>query len=101
MRKILDNKNKRGDIPITILVIGVLVVCTLAILSFIKSDIEVKKSFSGVDVLEKANMNIERGNLESYYLDKKVRVFSPSLSSKWFKTKIIFSVRYESEYTPD
>jgi len=45
--------NKRGDISITIFVIGVLAICTLAIFSFYFSDRSVKSSFSSVDVIEK------------------------------------------------
>ncbi|KKQ78698.1 MAG: hypothetical protein UT01_C0062G0003 [Candidatus Daviesbacteria bacterium GW2011_GWA1_38_7] len=42
MRKI---KNKRGDIPITILVLGVVAICILAILSFYLSAQKVKSGF--------------------------------------------------------
>jgi len=46
-------KNKRGDIPITIFVIGVLAICILAIFSFYSSDRNVKDDFSSVGVIEK------------------------------------------------
>jgi len=55
-------KNKRGDIPVMILVFGVFAICGLAILSFIIFD---TKTFKGdgelsVGVLEELNSNIEK-----------------------------------------
>ena len=38
-------RNKRGDIPVTILVLGVVAICILAILSFFASSFEMKKNF--------------------------------------------------------
>lgn len=55
--------NKRGNIPITILVIGVLLVCALAILSFLSSTIKVRNSFVGIGVLEKMNSQLEKNYL--------------------------------------
>jgi uncharacterized protein YpmB len=43
MRKLL--KNKKGDIPVTILVFGIIVVCMLAIVSFYVSSLNIKKNF--------------------------------------------------------
>lgn len=48
-------KNNRGDIPITILVIGIVAVCSLAIFSFYISGDRFKGSFGSVQVIEKAN----------------------------------------------
>lgn len=50
-RKTVLENNKKGDIPITILVIGVLAVCVLAILSFFISNNSVKKSFLSIDTV--------------------------------------------------
>lgn len=50
-RKTGLKNNKKGDIPITILVIGVLAVCVLAILSFFISNNSVKKSFLSIDTV--------------------------------------------------
>jgi hypothetical protein len=86
--------NKRGDIPITLLVLGIFVVCTLAIITFVRSDIQTKTSFSGIGIMEKANLEIENGNLGHYYLEKKVKKIVPSFSLDWIKDKIIFSVEY-------
>lgn len=56
-------KNKRGDIPITILVIGVLAICALAIFSFYFSDRSVKSVLSSVDVIEKILITKEKISL--------------------------------------
>lgn len=56
-------KNKRGDIPITIFVIGVLAICILAIFSFYSSDRNVKDDFSSVGVIEKVLVTKERISL--------------------------------------
>lgn len=89
-------KNKKGDIPVTILVIGVFVVCTLAIFSFIHASLVINKSFVGVGLMEKANIDIEKGSLESYYVDKTVKVLRPKLGSGWIEEKTIFSVSYQN-----
>jgi flagellar basal body-associated protein FliL len=49
-------KNKKADIPITILVIGVLGICALAILSFFLSDRSVKNDFVVLEAVEKASI---------------------------------------------
>jgi len=52
--------NKRGDIPLTILVIGILLVCALALFSFFSSTTKVRNSFVGIGVLEKMNSQLEK-----------------------------------------
>jgi hypothetical protein len=97
MKEISNKKireNKKGDIPVTVLVLGIFVVCVLAILSFVHSDIQIKNNFSGIKVMEKANIEIERGNLNHYYGEKRVKVIVPGFSLDWIKEKIIFSVDY-------
>jgi len=47
-------RNKRGDVPITILVIGVLAICAAAILSFSISNQYSKNDFSGLGIVEEA-----------------------------------------------
>jgi len=56
-------KNKRGDIPIVILVIGILAICILAIFSFYFSDRSVKTGFSSVDVIERVLVTKEKISL--------------------------------------
>jgi len=54
--------NKKGDIPIVILVIGVFVICGLAITSFIVSDkIVLGKSF-GIELFENIFAKVEKFN---------------------------------------
>lgn len=48
-------KFKKGNIPITILVIGIFAVCSLALFTFFISDFETSNSFVGVDILHKVN----------------------------------------------
>ena len=52
-------KNKKASIPIKILVVGVLLICGLAILSFSLSSREVNE-LSAVSVLEKIKIQKER-----------------------------------------
>ena len=53
-------KNKRGDIPITILVMGVLTICIIAIFSFYFSDLSVKNNFNSISLIEKASVIKEK-----------------------------------------
>lgn len=62
-------KNKRGDIPITILVIGVVGVCALALLSFFSSSFKLEQSFIGVPVIEDLNVKIDEYN---FYKNKNI-----------------------------
>lgn len=86
--------DKRADIPLTILIVGVFGVCILALLSFIYSSFLINKSFVGVEIMEKANIQMEGHSLDHLYLDKKVTELSPEWGLDWFKEKIIFSVEY-------
>ena len=52
-------RNKRGDIPIAILVVGVILICALAILSFLSSSFKLEKSFADVTIMEDLNVKIE------------------------------------------
>lgn len=58
--KIKRSKNKKGDIPVMILVFGVLIVCVSALISFSVSDNKIKKSFTGVTLVEELNTEIEK-----------------------------------------
>jgi|TARA_B100002003_G_scaffold153457_1_gene142242 polynucleotide 5'-kinase involved in rRNA processing len=48
-------KNKKADIPVTILVIGVFAICSMAIFSFIYSTNNIQKDFVGVGLIETIN----------------------------------------------
>ena len=89
--------NKRADIPVTILVIGVFAVCVLALLSFLNSTHHFGKFFSGVGLIEEANARIEAENLNYIYLDKtatKLDLKDDGEGFHLFEEKIIFSVEY-------
>jgi len=45
-------KNKKADIPVTILVIGIVAICIFAILSFVNSSRKIQESFVGVGLIE-------------------------------------------------
>jgi hypothetical protein len=53
-------KNKRGDVTITVLVIGVFALCTLAMVSFYYASFEVRDASTGLGEMEKMNSNIEK-----------------------------------------
>ncbi len=53
-------KNKRGDVPITILVIGVFAICSLALLSFYIAEVRMERNFVGLDLMEKLDTNVEK-----------------------------------------
>jgi len=55
-------KNKKGDIAITLLVIGVFGVCSFALLTFFISDFRVSNSFVGIEQMQKLNSQIEAYN---------------------------------------
>ena len=48
-------KNNKGDIPITILVIGVFLVCSLALLSFYLSGMDEKKTAISLEMVREVN----------------------------------------------
>ena len=56
MRKI----NKRGDIPVTILVIGVVAVCIMAIFSFYTVGKITKNSLNSVGIIQKASVAADK-----------------------------------------
>lgn len=69
MRKIFVNK--RGDVPVMILVVGVFVICTAALLSFSFFDSGSKKDLESVTVVELAN-----SKMDNYYFYKEFSSFS-------------------------
>lgn len=99
---------KRANIPITILVIGIFLVCALALLSFLVYKASVKASFSGVALIEKMNSQIE-----DYSVYKDLSRVDTKLSSSgkeiifyqekkktsgvlwWKKEKVAFSAEYK------
>ncbi len=53
-------RSRSADIPITILVIGVLLICSIAIVSFFMSTIKARNSFVGINLMEQMDAQIER-----------------------------------------
>jgi len=54
-------KNKKGDVPVTVLVIGIIAVCALAIFSFIISDkFFVNDNSLGIELFEQIHSDIEK-----------------------------------------
>ena len=90
--------NKKGEIPVVVLVIGIFVVCSLALVTFYMSDIRVKESFAGLDTMQEMNIQIENASfygdsVKEVYLEKNVfeREHWYSLSET---EKTLFSVKY-------
>lgn len=51
--------NKKGDVPVTILVVGVFALCSLAMLTFFMADFKMGNSFVGVSIMEKMDATID------------------------------------------
>ena len=108
-------KNYKADIPVTILVIGIFAICSLALLSFCSSDILVKHSFVGVGLIENINAEIEQYSFSNslnnlnlkningkwfFYQEKKIKkgFLELEVTDKFpyfkRKEKLLFSVKY-------
>ena len=59
MNKMKKKMNKKGDIPVTILVLGVVLVCILTIASFYFSIIKISKNFD-VQAVKEAKLMKEK-----------------------------------------
>jgi len=101
--------NKKADIPITILVIGVFVICTLALITFFASSVKEKNSFIGVKLMQRINYQIE-----DYFLHRDLSNLDVKTNSQgqkalyqekkdtegflwWEKEVVLFSVEYNLE----
>ena len=93
----MNKMNKKGDIPVAILVIGVLILCGLALLSFYRANIQVRDSFAGLNVMKEMDSQVEQAlfdgeNPVGFYLEEPAKkdwnIFK--------KEKILFSVEYKS-----
>ena len=51
-------KSKRADVPITLFVIGVFLVCSFALLSFLSAELNANNSFAGLKELDDLNSKI-------------------------------------------
>ncbi|MBU2615756.1 MAG: hypothetical protein KKC19_01495 [Nanoarchaeota archaeon] len=52
--------NKRGEVPVVILVIGVLAICALTIFSFYTSDRAFKRGFGSASIIDDAVVSAKR-----------------------------------------
>lgn len=89
-------KNRKGDIPITILVIGVMLICAIAIVSFFSSTVKERNSFVGIDLVEKMNLQIEEkvfNNENPAGLSVKKNTTEGFLF--WKKEVLLFSAEYK------
>ena len=103
-------QNKRGDLPVTILVIGVILVSAMALFSFLTSSFSSGQSFTGISLMEELNAKID-----AYYFyrnfgvdedkinkalgieDGKISLEAkPHTSTFGGKQKFSFSVEYRS-----
>jgi hypothetical protein len=61
--------DKKGDITITLLVIGVLMVCFFALFSFYNSTLTSEYNFKAVELVSKMNIRIEKGDFDDIKTD--------------------------------
>ena len=71
-----EKMNRKGDIPVIILVIGVFVICGLALFSFYNANSNVRDSFVGIKLMDEMNSQIEQSlfdgqNPTGLYFEKK------------------------------
>jgi asparagine N-glycosylation enzyme membrane subunit Stt3 len=88
--------NKKGDIPLTVLVVGIVLVCCIAIFSFIFSTIKARNTFVGIGTIEDMNAQLEQRTFSSespngLYLEKK----ATSGFLFWKKEITVFSIEYK------
>lgn len=98
--------HNKSNIPITVLVIGIILVCGLALVSFFLSKGDVKKGFVGVYLTEKLNSQVENyivhGSLvgsNTRFNDKGELVFYQEYKEKGGflflgKEKVVFSIEH-------
>jgi len=88
-------RNKRGNIPITILTIGTIVACCIALFSFTFSSDKVRNSFLGIELIERLNSQIE--NKTFYSEDPAGLYLETNISAGffWSKQETLFSAEYK------
>jgi len=88
--------NKKGDIPITVLVIGIILICCIAIFSFSYSVIKMRNSFVGLGVMKEMNSKIEKNVFDGIepagiFFEKKI-----TKGILWWRREItLFSAEYK------
>ena len=89
--------NKKGDITVTIFVIGVIALCFFALISFYISNLDISDNFSKIQLIEKISTKIESGSPSDGDIDgRNYYKESSSSSSMWFfgDKKLLFEVMY-------
>lgn len=93
MKKIIESK--RGSIPVMILVIGVFAVCTLAMFTFLNSNVQARDSFQGLKLLGEMNSQIEE--YEFYKMqgktDEEIKEMLKLQEQGIFKTRSVEEVK--------
>ena len=95
--------NRKSNITIAVLVIGVFLICALTLVSFFISKNRSNKSFSDVELIEEMNSQMEKYSVDgsltdanTKVTDEGVRVFyqerRESYGFLWAKERIVFSV---------
>jgi len=88
--------NKKGDIPTTILIIGIVLICTMALFSFFSSTIKYRSSFVGIGLVEKLNSQIEE---KTFSKENPVGLHEEKNVTRgflfWQKEVILFSAEYK------
>ena len=103
-------KNKQGDITIAILVIGIVVVCFIAIISFYLADLDTENNFENIGKMSVISSNMEkyRSGIEGIVEEVKDelienRYFNIAIDTEGFRagsegleyvSKILFNVTY-------
>ncbi|MCL5018222.1 MAG: hypothetical protein M1416_00435 [Candidatus Pacearchaeota archaeon] len=90
-------RNRSGDIPITILVIGVIVICGIAMFSFFNSMVQTRNSFVGIGMVNEINMQAEEKIFNGESPDGlHLRKNMTEGFLFWSKEVLLFSVNYQS-----
>ena len=97
-RKIKRMK-KRGDIPVTILAIGVVVICTLALLTFIIANLKTNQIALGVSSMELLNSDIEKFHtyLNLGYSAEEATNFIDSATYDSANQEVKFEIKYPKD----
>ena len=93
-------KNKKGDIPVTILVLGIVAVCILAIVSFYVSSLKVQKNFD-IQIVKEIKLVREKADLYGNLgftkeeIDSALNISYDSQGRYIFLDRGTISVRYD------
>jgi len=90
--------NKKGDITVTIFVIGVVALCFFALVSFYMSSLDTSNNFEQVQLIEKVNFRAEKGGNDFDGKINGTNYYKESSSSSsfyfWQEKKLFFEIKY-------